>query len=154
MRLAPQEEIERISHEAYRQHFKDRAKPDRVINLGPALALDEPDTLQWRGAEFPIRLISWHEGVDLQRVAFELERMAKTPPTDLESLDAMDAFADRTLALFHSFLDPVPAENPFTDATPQEVGALLGFFCLSLMKQNEPASKATAPRPRSTTSMH
>jgi hypothetical protein len=149
IRLIPQAELEAIAGEEYRQRFKPAAGTASVHNLGNALALVEPDALTWRGDVYPVRLIAWAEGLKLQRIAMEMERLQTRTTSTLEDIEDLSRFADTVLSLFHSILTPRPPENPFLSATPVEVGELLGFFSVCLMRQSERASVRMARPSRS-----
>jgi hypothetical protein len=151
-RAIPQAEIDRLAAEGAAQLRKERAaNAPAVLNLDAVLALGEPFALPYRGQEYPVKAISYREGVALQKAGLEMERMAKraTPPS-IEEVQAQAEFVDRLLGLLHSLLEPRPAENPFLDATPLEVGVLLGKSCGFLMRQNDPSRSRAGIRPRTT----
>lgn len=136
MRIYSQAELERLSIEEYRKNY-GRSAP-KPVNLDSVLALDEPGPVQYRGKSYPVRLISYREGIELHRIVARIEVFKTMQSLTLGQLDEMDRFVVNTLDLFHSFLDPKPRENPFAESTPLEVGALLGFFSMRLTKQDEP----------------
>jgi hypothetical protein len=121
----------------------------RVVNLDPALGLFEPVPLFWNGLEYPLRLVTYPEGLRLQRAALELERMAHDPPTTLEEIEDAEAWYEKLVAMFWDFLDPKPLTNPFARLLPQEVGTLLHFFLSAQTKQRGPSRHQTDRRPPS-----
>lgn len=110
-----------------------------AVNLAAAESLFEPIRMPWNGEEYPVRAMTYREGLKLQQAMMGFERFAKEPTPDLAAVEGHMRLLDETLALYWSFLDPRPAVNPFADATPLEVGALAGFFLACQRMQNQPS---------------
>jgi hypothetical protein len=111
------------------------ASAPKTVNTDEALALGQPIPLLWSGVRYTIRPISYREGLTLQRAAVLTEEAAKNPPKTVEEIEDAEAELIQTLALMHSLLEDAPEVNPFADASPSEVGALLGFYCACLTLQ-------------------
>lgn len=140
--------IERLAAEGAAQLRKQRAAnaPD-VVNVGNALALGEPIPLVWAGVDYTVRPISYRDGLQLQGASLFLSRMREHPPQTVEEVDDCEVELIQMLALFHSLIEPKPEANPFADASPQEVGALLGFFWASLTIQGGQSPSRMGARP-------
>lgn len=135
-----QAEINRISAQGVALLRAERQAP-AVLNLQNALALGEPIPLVWSGTRYTAKPLSWRDGLALQRLEKQMKGWSKAET--VEEVEDAEAELVEALALFHSFLDPKPAENPFADASPLEVGELLGFFCLCLTIRSAPKSGAS-----------
>jgi hypothetical protein len=150
MRLAPEGEIERIAHDAYRKAFRTKTAV-RAVNVEPALALAGPPPVFWAGREYPTRPVSVPEGIELHRVSFWLDSLRTSPPTSPEELDDFERRYWAMEALFWGFLDPKPAANPFRNLLPQEVGELHAFFTMFLTRPDG-RSRLRKPAPARPTS--
>lgn len=109
--------------------------PPAPVNRDAVLQLFHPTPLRWDGVEYSVRPITYPEGLDLERLQLALQA------TELDEVAIASRLAAYESArnLFWSFLSPQPAENPFSDLLPEEVGALLGFFCACRTRPNAPS---------------
>ena len=131
-----QAEIDRLAAEGRAQLLKERAAhAPEIVNIDSALSLGEPVPLLWGEQEYSVKPISYREGLRLQRYSLHFAEFARKPPQDEAGIDELDAFLADVLAFMHGLLRPKPSANPFADATPWEVGALLPFFSACLTKQ-------------------
>jgi hypothetical protein len=144
-----QAEINRISEQGVRLLRADRKDPV-VVNLENALALGQPLPLDFRGTEYRVRPLSYRNGLELERAEKSLNRWRSNPAQNVDEVDEHEIDLLQTLALFHSLLEPVPESNPFLDASPSEVGELLGFFFACLMIQGALSRSAVSHSPSST----
>lgn len=136
-RALPQAEIDRLAAEGAAQLRRERAaSAPKVINNEAALQLGEPIPLVWDGTTYAVRSISYRDGLQIQRAQLWIEQMAQNPATTPEEVEDAEAELIQALVLMHSLLADPPEQNPFVDASPAEVGALLGFFSASLTMQS------------------
>lgn len=124
-------------------HRGDDAPPPgpSLLNLDAVLELlgEDPVTpFNWGGVDYRVRETSFLEGVRLKKAQLRWAAFLVNPPLTLPELEEQERLYDETIALMGSLLEDPPAENPFRDARPVEVGQLLGFFSLCLMRS--PAS--------------
>lgn len=150
-RAIPEAEIERLAREGAAQLRRERsASAPKVINTEHALALGSSVPVLWNGTEYRARDLSFRDGLQLERAKLWIEQMAKQPATTPEELEEAEAELIQTLALLHSLLEDTPEVNPFADASPSEVGALVGFFKGCLMMQSSRSRLAMVRRPSTT----
>lgn len=100
-----------------------------VVNTGPVLELvGAPPPLVWDGIKYSVPLVSYRAGLKLQELLLAWQAMRTDTPLTLSDLRSQAAWLDDALGLMWSLVEPRPPLNPFADASPQEVGQLLGFF--------------------------
>lgn len=146
LKALSQSEIDRIAAQGRKLLQADREAP-KYLNLENALALGQPIPLVWRGVELKVKALSYREGMALQRTEKLLSSWASNPAKTLEDVEEQEAELIQMLALFHSLLAAPPEANPFVDASPLEVGELLGFFsaCLMIQGARPPSAASLSP---------
>lgn len=151
-----QSEIDRLAAQGAAELRKERSEAaPRTVNLEELIALGAPPPpLLWDGVEYSVRLISWRDGLQIERAMLWMEQRREKPAATPEELEDDESELIQALTLMHTLLDPMPAENPFADASPEEVGALLGFFTLAriLQRGRSRAGIGRAPTTSSTRS--
>lgn len=109
---------------AHRSEAVLAAPPPAPVNHDAVLQLFDLPPLEWDEETYRVRPITYPEGLQLDR----LQLVLLSTGLDAASIDAREAAYDQACALFWSFLDPMPEQNPFFSLLPEEVGALMGFF--------------------------
>lgn len=135
MEALSQAQIDAIAANGRELLRRQRAAAPSPVNVGHALELGQPLQLDWRGQRLEVRQLSYRDGLQLIRAQLVIGRMEANPPSTVEEIEDCEAAIVEMLALFHDCLADPPAANPFGDATPQEVGHLLGFFLACQMRQ-------------------
>jgi hypothetical protein len=133
---------------AHRSEAILAAPPPAPVNRDAVLQLFELPPLEWDNETYPVRPLTYPEGLQLQR----LQLVLQTAETDAASINAREKAYDDACALFWDFLQPKPDVNPFFSLLPEEVGALMGFFFALQTKPNVRSRfRMTGPPSPSTT---
>lgn len=155
VRLVPREVTER----AWREHdarlaraASDGARPS-VVMADEAAALLDKRELVFRGRGYAVPPVPWKLAVEVLSCQTEMRRLAGRK--DAEPAEAVALFR-RALRLFKRLSRPVNplrrllwpvTRNPYRNATPREVGELLGFFSVFLtLDASGSSNPTTAPR--------
>ncbi|MFA5604192.1 MAG: hypothetical protein WDA12_05030 [Bacilli bacterium] len=139
------------AHRKMEQELMGKEEEPAAVNAINALQLTSPPPLLWDGTEYRVPVVPFADGLRLQILS---SKIANRDGVSLPPEEQLKVW-DEASTIMWNLLSPKPKVNPFSNASPQEVGELIAFFLFVQMKWKG-RSRLTLPtesQSRSTTLM-
>lgn len=143
-RAIPRERFEELYGPGWDAEYRTPAAA-QAVNQQAVLQLYESIPLVWDGITYTVAPISYLDGVRFAGLDAVIKRAAVRAPTTEGEREAFELALLDGIERMGALLRPEPEENPFLDASPLEVGQLLGFFSMCLTMQSASGRSRLGP---------
>ncbi len=132
--------------DATQEWFRDKFSSDlghTQANVDAIIALEATSELRYEGRRYRVPPVPYRAGIILQKRYMELQEIIGGAETE-DSLRKLLTLCEQLLPLFKTLCVPVSTwerltwrwRDPFANASQQDLGRLLGFFCACRMKSS------------------